>query len=306
MNLTPLDIRNQEFRRKPLGGLDPEEVHSFLAQVAAEYELRLKEAQDSGDKLKLAKDQLSHFHTIESTLQETAITLQKILEEKKAQAQKEAEFIIAEAKNNAYKETEAIRRESEKLRSEIVGLRAQKAAFFSRIRNALRTQEELLEAMERDEMDQDGLDFEVSNEVMRAPPGRVKRQSVRDIHAKGPGIEAVRSQVNQPLSTEQPPRPTDPQGIQGSQSSSPQLAKQAAPQTAVKRPIPSELTDPATSPTSAVGATSEPVATKVTKATKTTQGILGATGMHRSTEGMSNIKSTGLQIETDQKPKPAQ
>lgn len=194
MDMTPLDIRNQEFRKKTLGGLDSEEVQAFLGQVAAEYELRLREAQESQDKLKHAQDKLSHFQSIESSLQETALTLQKILEEKKAAAQKEAEFIIAEAKNNAYKETEAIRRESEQLRSEIVGLRSQKAAFFSRIRNALRTQEELLQAMERDEMENES--FSVASQQGQPQQthhdkpisqGRMKRQAARDIRAPGAG-----------------------------------------------------------------------------------------------------------------------
>lgn len=207
MDMTPLDIRNQEFRKKTLGGLDSEEVQAFLGQVAAEYELRLREAQESQDKLKHAQDKLSHFQSIESSLQETALTLQKILEEKKAAAQKEAEFIIAEAKNNAYKETEAIRRESEQLRSEIVGLRSQKAAFFSRIRNALRTQEELLQAMERDEMENESFTEaprqEQSHQARQAQPhqdkpvsqGRLKRQAARDIRAPGAGTPVPPSQA---------------------------------------------------------------------------------------------------------------
>jgi len=37
MRLTPLDIREQQFRRV-MRGMDPEEVGAFLGSVAAEFE----------------------------------------------------------------------------------------------------------------------------------------------------------------------------------------------------------------------------------------------------------------------------
>lgn len=286
MNMTPLDIRNQEFRKKTLGGVDPEEVHAFLGQVAAEYELRTREAQETGDKLKLAKEQLSHFHSIESTLQETALTLQKVLEEKKAEALKEAEFIIAEAKNNAYKETEAIRRESEKLRTEIVGLRAQKAAFFSRIRNALRTQEELLQAMERDELDAEDSQFEIGDHPVQpsVAQGRIKRQAVKDIRAPGPGLEA---QAAQPATSAAPQAQAQatqtqqaPAQAQPAQSAAPQAAAQAAQQSAPVRPQ----------------AASQPVQARPAAAPRRAPGP----------QSLPEVESTGMQIEIDKKPRPSQ
>lgn len=279
MEMTPLDIRNQEFRRKTFGGLDPEEVQAFLSHLASEYESRLRESQDASDKLIIAKEQITHYRSLEGTLQETALTLQKILEEKKVQAQKEAEFIIAEAKNNAYKETEAIRRESENLRTEIVGLRAQKTAFFSRIRNALRTQEELLEAMEKDYIEHDAYDAELkTNEVENTrqadSQGRLKRQAVRDIHANGPGIEGEAS--SQPAQQAQT------------------LHAPAQPQ--VRAPAAAQQVAPMNSPASAAPQVRRP-----------TPGVAPARrpGPNPGPSELPNVSSTGIQLNIDQPPRPA-
>ena len=279
MEMTPLDIRNQEFRRKTFGGLDPEEVQAFLSHLASEYESRLRESQDASDKLIIAKEQITHYRSLEGTLQETALTLQKILEEKKVQAQKEAEFIIAEAKNNAYKETEAIRRESENLRTEIVGLRAQKTAFFSRIRNALRTQEELLEAMEKDYIEHDAYDAELkTNEVENTrqadSQGRLKRQAVRDIHANGPGIEGEAS--SQPAQQAQTLRaPAQPQ---------------------VRAPVAAQQAAPMNSPASAAPQVRRP-----------TPGVAPARrpAPNPGPNELPNVSSTGIQLDIDQPPRPA-
>ncbi len=150
MELTPLDIRKQEFRRKSFGGLDPAEVEGFLEMVAAEFERRQHENADLQEKLKQAKEQIAHFRSIEQTLQEAAVTLQRTLEERKVDAEREAGFIVAQARAEAQRETEAIRRESETLRGDVQQLRNQRANFFVRFRSLLRSQWDLLEALEHD------------------------------------------------------------------------------------------------------------------------------------------------------------
>ncbi len=150
MELTPLDIRKQEFRRKTIGGVDPAEVQGFLEQVAVEFERRQHEESDLQEKLKQAKEQIAHYRSIELSLQEAAVTLQRTLEEKKVDAHREADFIIAQARADAQRETEMIRKESEKLRGEILQLHTQRTHFFVRFRSLLRSQWDLLEALERE------------------------------------------------------------------------------------------------------------------------------------------------------------
>ena len=150
MELTPLDIRKQEFRRKSFGGLDPAKVEGFLEMVAVEFERRQHENADLQEKLNQAKEQLAHYRAIEQTLQEAAVTLQRTLEEKKVDAHREADFIVAQARAEAQRETESIRKESEALRGDVQQLRNQRTNFFVRFRSLLRSQWDLLEALEHE------------------------------------------------------------------------------------------------------------------------------------------------------------
>jgi cell division initiation protein len=148
MELNPLDLRNQTFRKKTLGGVDAEEVYAFLRLVADQLDEQKHIEQELRDQLHLARQQVDHYRGMEGLLQETAITLQKVLEDKRAEANREADLILAEAKAQAWKETEAIRREAETIRRDIEALKAQRVQFFVRMRHALDSHKELLESLE--------------------------------------------------------------------------------------------------------------------------------------------------------------
>jgi len=151
MEISPLDIRNQTFRKKSLGGYDPEEVHAFLEQVAAEMEKQVRARNDFNERLKITEERVNYYKLIEKTLQDSVVTMQKTVEEAKQNAEKEAELLIAEAKVQANRESERIRSQADELRAEIENLKTMRNHYFIRIRSLIRGQEELLEAMERED-----------------------------------------------------------------------------------------------------------------------------------------------------------
>lgn len=151
MELTPLDIRNQNFHSKKFGGLDPEEVKAFLTQVAGEFEKQSRQRTDLTERLKIAEERVNYYKLIEKTLQDSVLTMQKTVDEIKRSADKEAELIIAEAKARALREVEATKKQAEDMRAEIELLKQQRTNYFIRIRALLRGQDELLTAMERDQ-----------------------------------------------------------------------------------------------------------------------------------------------------------
>ncbi len=151
MEITPLDIRNQNFKKKKLGGYDPEEVHSFLNQIAGDIEARNKEYNQFKEKLKIADDRIRHYTQIEATLQDSVITMQKNMDETRRNANKEAELIIGEAKARAEKDTSSIRKEADDLRGEISTLKTQRKHLFIRMHNVINSQRELLEALEQED-----------------------------------------------------------------------------------------------------------------------------------------------------------
>lgn len=150
MELTPLDIRNQKFTSKKLGGLDPEEVQAFLNQIATSFENLLDERADLLKTINNDKKTVEHFKEVEQTLLSAAKLMAQAVDEAKSRANKEADLIIAEAKAKAEKEGDAIRSQATELRMEIDRLKQMRVGYFAKLRNLMRTQEDLLHSMEED------------------------------------------------------------------------------------------------------------------------------------------------------------
>ena len=149
MRITPLDIRKQPFR-KTLWGFDPDEVNSFLEMVASEFESVIKQNNDLQNQLKITEQKLEQYIQIEKTLKDTLLTAQRITDESRINAQKEAELIIKDAQIRADKYEDESRRRVHELESEIVALKSQRDSFLARFKSMLKTQLELLKVISDD------------------------------------------------------------------------------------------------------------------------------------------------------------
>lgn len=147
MNITPLDIRKQEFRRK-MRGYDPEEVQGFLDQVAGALEEANASVATLEERLKEAESRLGHYRLIEQNLQDAAVTVQRSLDETRRLAEKEAELIVREAHTRAEKEAEGLKDRVSRLQDDVATLEMQRANFLVRLRAVVRSQSDLIEAME--------------------------------------------------------------------------------------------------------------------------------------------------------------
>ncbi len=147
MNITPLDIRKQEFGRK-MRGYDPEEVHGFLERVASALEEANAAVATLEERMKEAEGRLGHYRLIEQNLQDAAVTVQKSLDETKRLAEKEAELIVRDAHSRAEKEAASLQDRIQHLQSDIATLEMQRTNFLVRLRAVVRSQGDLIEAME--------------------------------------------------------------------------------------------------------------------------------------------------------------
>ena len=95
MELTPLDIRNQTFHKKNFGGIDPDEVKAFLETAATAFEQMSRNRTDLTERLKIAEERVNYYRQIEKTIQDAVVTMQKTVDEVKANAEKEAELMRA-------------------------------------------------------------------------------------------------------------------------------------------------------------------------------------------------------------------
>ncbi|HSQ42565.1 MAG TPA: DivIVA domain-containing protein [Fibrobacteraceae bacterium] len=194
MELTPLDLRNQTFRKKSFGGYDPEEVHAFLNQAAAEMEKQSRQRTELTERLKIAEERVGFYRQIEKTLQDSVLTMQKTVDESKHNAEREAELIVAEAKARAVREVEDTKKRATELRAEIEMLKQQRQNYFIRVRALIHSQEDLLQAMERDQTDLKAPE-DLANEAMAFRNKRLEQASQRKTGAQ-PTVPATQTHPN--------------------------------------------------------------------------------------------------------------
>jgi len=151
MDITPLDIRNQKFSTKTLGGLDPDEVQAFLNQVASSFESLLVERADLHKTINNEKQTVENYKQIESGMRDAILMMREAKEDIQIRAREKADEIIAQAKTYAEREVDAIRNQASDLRAEVDRLKQMRVGYFAKLRNLMRTQEDLLNSLESDE-----------------------------------------------------------------------------------------------------------------------------------------------------------
>lgn len=144
MKITPLDIQQQQFKGKMFRGLDPDDVDAFLQVVAQEMEALIRENSDFKEQVSRNAAVLATMEGQESKLRDAVLAAQKITEEMKANAQKEATLLITEAELKG----ERILADAEKnlieLKGQIQELRRQKVQFETALKSLLETHSKML------------------------------------------------------------------------------------------------------------------------------------------------------------------
>ena len=169
MPITPLDIQQQRFRTKLGGGLDKAEVDAFLNAVSAEVERLIRESSELKEEQRSLKRMLDDHRSREEALKETMITAQRVTDEIKKGAEKEADIIIGRAELEAERiQEQAVQRRSELL-ADIAELKRQRTQFLMQLKGILNTHAKLLEVAEED----GGAKLEENLALMRKRPAPV-------------------------------------------------------------------------------------------------------------------------------------
>lgn len=129
MKITPIDIQQQQFKGKMFGGLDQEDVDAFLQTVAAEMENLLRENNELKEQDARQKRELLDVAEKEKELREVMLAAQRITEDMKHNARKEAELIISEAELKAERIVTDAERRLGDLKAGIEELQRQKVQF---------------------------------------------------------------------------------------------------------------------------------------------------------------------------------
>jgi cell division initiation protein len=147
LTISPLDVRNQIFKKK-MRGYDIDEVKMFLDAVADYMEEMLKQKETLEQENSALKAKADTFTDIESTLRDTMVTAQKICDEAKVNAQKEADNITRQADLDAKHKMAEAMKEVEKLAKAREDARSQTVAFVAKLRSLLEAQLSFLGSIE--------------------------------------------------------------------------------------------------------------------------------------------------------------
>ena len=156
MNVSPLDLRQQRFRTK-FRGFEKVEVTAFLTAVAEDYEAALRETDRLRQELATVQAALNEHRENEINLRSTLTTAQRLSDDIKANAGKEAERIIREAESRSDLLLDKTQARLEDIQREIDGLKLKRKDVEITIESTIATLRNTLEfvrdqeSRERDE-----------------------------------------------------------------------------------------------------------------------------------------------------------
>jgi cell division initiation protein len=136
MRITPIDIQQQQFKSR-LMGYDKAGVDQFLEILAGELERLVRQNQDLQEELARNRSALNEMREREATLKETLLTTQKVTDELKANARREAELVLADAEVRAERLMRNADERRLQLLDEIQEIRRQKIDFETSLRSLL-------------------------------------------------------------------------------------------------------------------------------------------------------------------------
>lgn len=144
MSITPIDIQQHQFKTRLLG-YEKGAVDHFLELLAEELERLHRQSQELKEELARTRASLEEMRSRELTLKETLLTTQRVTDDLKANARKEAEIMVAEAELRADKIVQAADERRIQLISEIQEMKRQKISFETSLRAVVESHLRLLD-----------------------------------------------------------------------------------------------------------------------------------------------------------------
>jgi cell division initiation protein len=144
MRITPLDIQQKQFPMK-LRGFDVEEVYAFLEVIREEMEDLLRENANLKENIQRLDTQMKEYRDMETTLRETLLTAQQMVEDYKMNARKEAELVVKEAELRAEAHLNEAQEKVIKIHEDIVDLKGIRRHFKEEVKRLVESHLRMLE-----------------------------------------------------------------------------------------------------------------------------------------------------------------
>ena len=149
--ITPLDIDNKKFSKQMVNGYNVEEVDDFLDELTVDYSKNYKELTELRSKIDELNNSLTHYKSIETTLQSTLVMAQTTAEEVKNVAKQKADQIVEEAKSNAQKQVDELNNEILMKQKELDDVKKQFDIYKAKMESLLISQLELIKDINKED-----------------------------------------------------------------------------------------------------------------------------------------------------------
>ena len=145
MSVSKIDLLNRKFSRA-LFGYSRLEVDQFLQEAAEALGQAVDSRKDVLRKLKRLEETVEEYRRRDETLRDTLMSTQKMVDDLKAQAGREAEIILDQARGKAEGMVQQGYARLTQLREEVERLKRQRAEFEVQLKGMLESHLRLLEA----------------------------------------------------------------------------------------------------------------------------------------------------------------
>jgi cell division initiation protein len=148
MRISPLEIQQKQFKMK-FRGFDVEEVFGFLEIVREEMEDLLRENSNLKENIQRAEHQIREYRDMETTLRETLMTAQQMVEDYKINARKEAELLVKEAESKTDSMIKEAHEKVIKIHEDITDMKGIRRHFREELKRLVEGHLRMLETDER-------------------------------------------------------------------------------------------------------------------------------------------------------------
>jgi cell division initiation protein len=143
IKVTPIDIQQKRFH-VAFRGYDRTEVEMFLDLVRDEMEVLVREITELREFRQSYDQRLRELNEKEDTIKNTMLMTQKLMEDQKDNARREAALIIKDAEIRSHQIVGNSQQEKVRLESEIQDLRRRKHHFMEDLKRVIQMHQEMV------------------------------------------------------------------------------------------------------------------------------------------------------------------
>ncbi len=150
MSVTPLDILSKQFPPARRGGYEPADVHGFLDQVREALEACLRENLRLREELLERDREVASLRAESGDIKEALVLARRLALDMEANARREADLIVGEARLEAEHILAGAREEDRTLCDHLVRLKTAKIHHVAQLRSFLAAQGKIIDELERE------------------------------------------------------------------------------------------------------------------------------------------------------------